>query len=121
MNLYWVETDEHHEDWFILAESGARAAFIHEEFEGYEDGYAEAQFVAKVPEEFSNESGHPSLELLAACGAKIIRAEAPRCVEIDGMRYSEGMLQHQILRLDDDRFEAMGEGRPNRTARLKKS
>lgn len=121
MNLYWVETDDHHEDWFILAESEKRAELIHEEFEGYDDGDAKAQFVTKVPEEFVTEPGHPSIEVLVACGAKIIRAETPRLVEIDGKRFVEGMMQHQILSIDDDKFEAKGMGRPNRTKRLKKS
>lgn len=121
MNLYWVETADHHEDWFILAESDEQAENIHVEFEGYEDGDAVAYLVAKVPENIVSRSGHPSLELLVACGAIIIRAETPRCVEINGERYTEGMLHHQILSLDDDRFEAMGEGRPNQTTRMKKS
>ena len=121
MNLYWVETDDHHEDWFVLAESEEQAEFIHEEFEAYDDGDAEAQFVARIPDGLVAKTGHPSKEALVACGAKIIRAETPWCVEIGGKRYSEGMLQYHILSIDDDRCEAAGEGRPNRTMRLEKS
>ena len=36
--LYWCETDDHDEDWFIVAESAEEACHIHESAEGYDDG-----------------------------------------------------------------------------------
>jgi uncharacterized protein YllA (UPF0747 family) len=38
VNLYWVTTDDHDEDWFILARTGRTAASYHIQHEGYESG-----------------------------------------------------------------------------------
>jgi hypothetical protein len=45
----------------------------------------------------------------------VIREETPRVVELQGERYVEGMLEHQILQVTDDEFERQGRDRPNRT------
>ena len=118
MNLYWVETADQHEDWFVVARSERRAARWHERAEGYEDGDAWATLVVPVPTDLEAPEGWPSHELLEACGARIHREETPRVVEIAGRRFVEGYLDHEIDRIVDDRFEARGQGRPNKTKRL---
>lgn len=115
MNLYWVETEDHDEDWFVVAHDEQQAAAFHENSEGYESGDALATFIVSVPDWLAVEAGWPSDEVLEACGAKILRPETPRVVEIGGQRFCEGTLEHEILQLSDDRFEARGEGRPNKT------
>ena len=35
MELYWVTTEDHGEDWFIVAISSKEAAKLHEDMEGY--------------------------------------------------------------------------------------
>jgi hypothetical protein len=118
MNLYWVETADHHEDWFVVARSERRAERFHEKAEGYEPGDAYAIFVVPIPTNLEAPEGWPSHEFLEACGARIQREETPRVVEIEGRRFVEGYLDHEIQRIVDDRFEARGQGRPNRTKRL---
>ena len=127
MNLYWVETEDHDEDWFIMAQDERQAIAFHEESEGYEPGDASAFLVMAIPDgvapdpvatdEGEAEVGWPSLELLRQCGARILRNETPRIVEIAGQRFCEGLLEHQVLQVADDAFEARGDGRLNRTDR----
>jgi hypothetical protein len=118
MNLYWVETPDHHEDWFVVARSARRAARWHEMAEGYEDRDAWATLVRPIPRNLETPEGWPSHELLEACGARLLRSDAPRVVEIAGGRFVEGYLEHEIRQRLDERFEALGEGRPNGTTRL---
>jgi hypothetical protein len=118
MNLYWVETADRHEDWFVVAGSARSAARWHEKAEGYDRGDAVATFVAPVPTNLEAEEGWPSHELLEACGARFERSKTPRVVEIEGWRFVEGYLEHEIRQLLDERFEALGRGRPNETNRF---
>jgi hypothetical protein len=46
LNLYWVETDDHDEDWFVVASDAHEAEAIHEGVEGYGEGQADATFLA---------------------------------------------------------------------------
>lgn len=117
MNLYWVETADRAEDWFVVARSKRGAARWHEKAEGYGSGDAVATLVLRIPSDLESPQGWPSHELLEACGAKIRRAETPRVVEIGGTRFVEGYLEFDIRQLADDGFEAVGQGRPNETKR----
>ncbi len=49
MNLYWCETFDHDEDWFIVAASAIEACRMHETVEGYEKGEAHATFIKRIP------------------------------------------------------------------------
>lgn len=71
MALYWVETDDHGEDWFVVARNPREAENYHEKSEGYDLGDARATFVARVPRHVQARPGWPSDELLKACGATI--------------------------------------------------
>lgn len=119
MNLYWVTTEDHSEDWFVLANSVEEAATFHEDVEGYEPGDARAEMILKVPDEINTDIGWPSDEVLRSCGAKILSEESPRIVEIGNRRFCEGLMESTIRALDDDIFEALGEGRPNETDKSK--
>ncbi len=118
MHLYWVETEDHHEDWFVVARSARRAARWHEKAEGYDDGDAVATLVVPIPGNLEAPEGWPSYELLEACGGRFLRSETPRVVEIEGGRFVEGYLEHEIRQRLDERFEALGQGRPNQTKRF---
>lgn len=48
VNLYWVTTDDHDEDWFILARTSRTAESYHIQYEGYEPGEARAEFILRV-------------------------------------------------------------------------
>jgi hypothetical protein len=115
MNLYWVETDDGAEDWFVVARSARRAARWHERAEGYETGDALATLVLRIPGALEPPEGWPSQELLTCCGARFRRRETPQVVEIDGRQFIEGYLEAAIRQRADDQFEAIGRGRPNET------
>ena len=53
----------------------------------------------------SSDVGWPSHERLTAHGARIVREETPRAVEIGGRTFGEGMLQGIIDELQDERCE----------------
>jgi hypothetical protein len=48
VNLYWVTTDDHDEDWFILARTGRTAESYHIQYEGYETGDARAELILRA-------------------------------------------------------------------------
>ncbi len=115
MKLYWVTTEDHDEDWFIVASSLNEAEKLHEEMEGYDPGDAEAEEILDIPENVPAETGWPSDEILLAVGAKFILNDQSRVVEIEGRKFCEGMLGAVIEEITDDAFEKRGEGRPNKT------
>ncbi|OGU56944.1 MAG: hypothetical protein A2V66_10750 [Ignavibacteria bacterium RBG_13_36_8] len=118
MNLYWVTTEDHAEDWFIVASSGEEASKYHEDMEGYDPGEAKAEEILHIPENITAEHGWLSDELLIGLGAKILNDDQPRIVEIAGRRFCEGMLDATIIKIYDDYFEALGEGRLNKTNKI---
>ncbi len=115
MKLYWVTTEDHDEDWFIVASSSAEAAKFHQDMEGYEPGDAYAEEILTIPENVSAEAGWPSDELLLAVGAKFIINDQSRVVEINERKFCEGMLQATLNEIIDDTFEELGQKRPNKT------
>jgi hypothetical protein len=116
-------TDDHDEDWSVVARSARQARRLYEDYEGYNRGDAGSRFVAVVPEGLRSDRhiGWPARRLLESCGAKIERCQTPRVVRVKGVRNTEGMLEHEVLRLTDDMTERGGRGRPNRTERLRPS
>ena len=115
MNLYWVTTEDHAEDWFVVANTAHEATIFHENAEGYAYGDVTAEMIAKIPDEVNASTGWPSDEVLRACGAKFLSEAPARVVEIGDRRFAEGLMESTIRTSDDDRFEAIGEGRPNKT------
>lgn len=115
MKLYWVSTDDHDEDWFVVASSSIEAATYHENMEGYDPGDAEAEELLDIPENVSAEFGWPSDELLLALGAKFLINDQSRVVEISGRIFCEGLLESTIREIDDNLFEKNGQERLNKT------
>jgi len=116
--LYWCETPDHDEDWFVIARTAREARRFFEDYEGYGAGDAEASRICGVPEGMViTEPGWALEDGLRACGAQILRAQEPRLVEIRGVRYEEGKLDALIMKAHDDAFQTRGQGRPNRTIR----
>ncbi len=118
MNLYWCETADHAEDWFIVASSAQEACQFHEDAEGYERGDARATLVCCIPQHLAFRKGWPSHELISALGGEFLSEDTPRVVQIEDTVYEEGGLDAVINRLSDDQSEAVGKGRPNRTTKL---
>ena len=123
LKLYWCWTDDHDEDWFVVARSAREARRLHEDGEGYGRGDAGSALVAVLPEAFQSDRyiGWPRRPLLECCGAEIERWQTPRVVRIKGVLYVEGMLEHEILRCTDDMAERRGKGRPNQTEQIRPS
>ena len=115
MKLYWVTTEDHDEDWFVVATNAKEAASFHENMEGYDPGDATAEAILDIPEEIPAEIGWPSDEFLKTVGAIFICDGPTRVVEISGRKFCEGLLDATIRSLDDDIFEALGQERLNET------
>ncbi len=118
MKLYWATTEDHDEDWFIVASSSEEATKYHEEMEGYEPGEAKAEEILDIPENISAEAGWPSDELLLAVGADFRINDQSRVVEIAGRVFCEGMLEATLNEIYDDIFEERGYERLNKTKKL---
>ncbi|MFC1866516.1 hypothetical protein ACFL0H_00020 [Thermodesulfobacteriota bacterium] len=82
MNLYWVTTKDHGEDWFIVANNAEEAAAFHVVMEGYEPGDASTEIILEIPEGITVEVGWPPEELLQSCGANILVGGPAWVVEI---------------------------------------
>lgn len=52
LKLYWCSTGDHDEDWFMVARNSRQAASLHANWEGYDPGDAQAEFVAEIPDEW---------------------------------------------------------------------
>ena len=96
MRLFWVCTEDHHEDWFIFAETEVEAEKLHEELEGYNPGDASAILVCYVPDDINVIEGWPETEDLINLGAVFLRCETPRKVEVGNCVYTEGGLDSLI-------------------------
>lgn len=119
MNLYWCETEDHDEDWFIVASSAREAKHFHEVAEGYGRGDVRATLVCRIPEAFTpHTKGWPDHDLLRALGGVILSESDPRIVQFQARIYKEGGLDAVLRRLEDDQAEAKGKGRPNGTTTL---
>ncbi len=115
MKLYWVTTEDHDEDWFIVASSPEEASKYHENMEGYDPGDAKAEEILDIPENVPAKTGWPSDELLLEVGAKFLLNDHSRVVEIAGRKFCEGMLEAILNEINDDLFEESGDRRLNQT------
>jgi hypothetical protein len=71
--------------------------------------------VLSIPNATFAEPGWPPEELLIELGASFIQKDNIRVVEIEGRKFSEGMLESLINEICDDEFEARGDDRLNET------
>jgi hypothetical protein len=117
MNLYWVTTEDHHEDWFVLASSSGEACRFHETNEGYDSGEAVAELVLAIPKDISTETGWPSEEILETLGATFLQKGSSRVVEVEGRKFAEGMLESLIREIGGDVSESDGDDRFDGTRR----
>lgn len=117
MNLYWVTTEDHEEDWFVVANNEKEASIFHEDVEGYSPGDATAEMIVKIPDGVKVNTGWPSDEVLKSCGANFLTTGLTRVVEIGNRRFCEGLMESTLRSLNDDMFEALGGERLNKTPR----
>ena len=115
MILYWVTTEDHYEDWFVFAASPEEATRYFENYEGYNEGDAEAEEILGISDDLQVEKGWPSRELLEKLGFKYISNEHTRVVELWGRKFVEGAMEAIITELNDDLIEEHCGERPNKT------
>lgn len=115
MILFWVTTKDHDEDWFIVALNAEEACRFHEDAEGYDIGEATVEEILVIPDNIYAEPGWHSDELLLAVGAKFIVKEPSRVVEINGRKFSEGLLEGYLNEIEDNVHEMRGLERLNKT------
>lgn len=100
LKLYWCTTDEGEEDWFIISHTAREAELQHAANEGFDLEDPSADFVMVLPPELQamgNEvGGWPTMEMLVACGATVIREDSPRVVELAGRTFTEGMMDRLV-------------------------
>jgi hypothetical protein len=126
INLYWVTTLDHDEDWFIFARTPRSAASYHEDYEGYDSGDAKARLViagVQLPEyEQGPPPCHAQLADLIALGFEVVGADPnQREVRFNGELYLEGDLQALVVEASDKLREAQKKRRSNGPGLPKKS
>jgi hypothetical protein len=115
--LFWCETEDHDEDWFIVARNAEDAEAFHVGAEGYDEDDAQAQLVCVLPAALQGtaDEGWPSRELIIACGGEFLpnvpvdgmnelRARVgsgSRVVQICGRVFAEGDVVGNVV----DRFD----------------
>jgi len=123
-NLYWVSTEDHDEDWFILSNSARTAEQFHIEYEGYEPGDAHAELVLTpqpIPDGLELPR-HAQIEDLIALGFEVLNPDPNgRTVKLGNRVFVEGHLEALVNEANDDVMEARGRGRPQGTRRMKKA
>ena len=71
-DLYWVETPDHEEDWFVVAKSYAEAESYFEDAEGYDPDEAYADVVCEMTADamilMNWREGYPAPGVIEACG-----------------------------------------------------
>jgi hypothetical protein len=122
VNLYWVTTLGHEEDWFIFAQTSRSAADYHEQYEGYDTHDATASLVIGQVESPQCEHGtppcHARIADLIALGFEVVGAGSDqRGLRFKGKLYLEGYLEALVVEGNDKLRKAAGLGRPNGTKR----
>ena len=118
MNLYWLESDDHSEDWFVAAKSEVDAIDFYACEMGYDviDDVLSAQFVCMIPYyESLLDTTFASENLIKDCGGEIIFYIDPeirkvytdaqlallgsetRIVKIDNKTYIEGNVAQTVV------------------------
>lgn len=91
MNLYWITTEDHEEDWFIIATNVAEAEKFFEKYEDYNPGDATAEAIMAIPEKVRvrYKAHHPHERVIRQLGGTYLQ-ESPRTVQLNGRTFQEG-------------------------------
>ena len=114
IKLYWVTTQDHAEDWFILAESARQARAFHEDYEGYGKGDAHSRLIVSniTLKEFQNGTPpcHAQFQDLFQIGFQNAGTiPNRRGVKFNGEIFREGILE-AIIELGRKRMAAVMDG-----------
>jgi hypothetical protein len=135
--IYWATTEDHDEDWFIVATSAREARRGHENAEGYDRGDAEAERIVTIPAHLQGEEGWfdpgkktwskyvwPSDDLLVACGFTITEMERDAFQERLGCVCKTVTYKGRVFRAGDiteNVLEHTGVSRDTVNARIKET
>jgi hypothetical protein len=117
-------TDDHDEDWFILAPTAQAARRYHAEYEGYSSGDAHAELIMRVVAgQISGPTPrHAQLAHLRKLGFEVLSPDPHgRTVRLAGRTFVEGHLESLVAEASDHAWEALGAGRPLGTKRQRKN
>lgn len=114
LKLYWCETDDHDEDWFVIADDEEEATLFFTEYEGYDEDEAIATLVCVLPaseQDRYDEASWPKDDTLIACGGEFLpvvtqdgademrrmTGSGSRAVRLKGVVYSEGDIVGNVM------------------------
>jgi hypothetical protein len=104
MNLYWITTPDGYENWFAFAKTKRQVEKFHENAEGFDNNYANAELVCRIPKELCDRyeltaegAGWPSNELLKELGGKFDTEDNPRIINFFGKVFIEGTFTEGIF------------------------
>ena|SRR2546421_1701064 len=124
--LYWIETPDGDENWFVIAKNSRSAAAYEDTSTGFNPGDCKAVFVKEVPEQFLRQAelreqeenwradgkplassdprwpGYPSDWLLETLGVDFISLEGRKTATVDGKRYAITSLEELYLNRSPD-------------------
>ena len=88
MILYWCETDDHDEDWFVVASYAREARHFYEVVEGYGRGDARTTVICRIPRALTPKMrGWPEHDLLRTLGGVLLSESTPRIVQFKDRVY----------------------------------
>lgn len=114
LKLYWCETDDHDEDWFVIARNEQDAAEFFTDYEGYDEEDATPTLVCVLPASEQgryNGASWPEDDTLIACGGEFLplvtqdgadairrmAGSGSRAVRLKGNVYSEGDIVGNVM------------------------
>jgi Meiotically up-regulated gene 113 len=102
--LFWVTTPIHTEDWFVVSSSKRSAQKYHENSEGFNPNFAQAEEIAEIPEDIRVKNKvsrrialNPRHQLIKDLGGNFISESFPRVVNFFGRVFKEGDFKEVIL------------------------
>jgi hypothetical protein len=111
LKLYWCETEDHDEDWFVAAHDAHEARHFFSDNDGYPYTDVRARRVALVPEHWQcHGTGYPYWEIpfLEDCGGKRVVESDDDSWKFNGRIYTAGnIVDNTMARL---RMENIDEG-----------
>lgn len=91
MKLFWLETADHCNDWFIIAPQKQDAVQWFADAEGYAEYEVAASWVCDLPQGGDFATGWPHQRMFDVLNAHIEIEEGARVVRIAGKTYKEGI------------------------------
>lgn len=100
-HIYWVESFENHENWFVIGADQFIAEKFFCDIEGYDLDLVSSEAISLADFEDENESHKeayfPSLEMLIKNGFEVITEDEPRIFWRAGRKFCQGNIIQQII------------------------